>query len=205
MKADRTHRRQLGQALVEYVVLIPPMLLLSFMILIPLSSNTANIFCAVNDGLSGGNGGSCSVEAPQGIPMSDEGEQVASTDPTPTPEGEASPAPEPDPEPTPEEPVCVVLEEDTGSSQCEQSGVCAVLPGLNEATYTSSEPIATFVIKAGREYHMFSSGLTDDGCYLVEISGNTVSWQKYAGGRDCKDVSHGQAWQVPLCGAPDPQ
>jgi hypothetical protein len=50
-------------------------------------------------------------------------------------------------------------------------------------------------IEAGEQY----SYTTPDGCYSVSYSsvgGGTLQWQKVGGGPSCQDVSHVQSWQV---------
>ena len=70
---------------------------------------------------------------------------------------------------------------------------------MNAGTFTASSKIYNFVIKAGKQYNIFESGYTDDGCYQVNIDGSVVSWVKVGSGSTCKDVSHSQAWKKPLC------
>jgi hypothetical protein len=99
----------------------------------------------------------------------------------------------------PEEEDCIEFQAEEGGSQCEQSDECDLLPGLNNGSYTSSSDIDTFVLKAGRDYHMYTSGITDDGCYYVDMEGPHVSWTKVDEGPDCQDVSHIQSWRHPVC------
>jgi hypothetical protein len=164
-----------GQALAEYVVLLPPMLLVSFMVLIPVASRANYIFCSMVYVMDPSVG-----QCDQWLnnPVEEEEEVVVA--------GE-------------DEEECVVLQEESGGSQCDQHDDCDHLPGLNVGSYEASEDIDAFVIKAGKDYHVFESGLTEDGCYYVEIIGNQVSWERYGGGKDCKDVSHEQVWKTPLC------
>jgi Flp pilus assembly pilin Flp len=106
---------------------------------------------------------------------------------------------EPDLEPDPTEEYCVVLEQTEGCSQCDQASPdCLCLPGTNEGTYEGGG-IQSLVIKAGKEYYVFDSGWTDDGCYYVQLEDTYAWWQKYADGRDCQDVSHLEAWWVMIC------
>jgi Flp pilus assembly pilin Flp len=107
---------------------------------------------------------------------------------------------EPDLTPTPTEEYCVVLQQEEGCSQCDQASPdCICLPGTNEGTY-EGDGIQSLVIKAGKEYHVFYSGWTDDGCYYVQLEDTYAWWQKYEDGRDCKDVSHLEAWWLMICG-----
>jgi hypothetical protein len=103
--------------------------------------------------------------------------------------------------------VCVregYITHQDGASRCDRSDNCTLLePGAgedyNSGIYTASEPLQIVVIKAGREYHIMNSGLTDDGCYRVQFNGNSVTWWKIGSGSECQDVSHVQSWVRPLC------
>jgi Flp pilus assembly pilin Flp len=101
------------------------------------------------------------------------------------------------PDPTPTE-YCVVLTQEEGCSQCDQSD-CTCLPGVNSGFYVGSSDIGSLVIKAGVEYHVYYSGLTADGCYDVSIDGDFASWVKVGDGAGCKDVSHLETWYTPVC------
>ena len=159
-----------GQALAEYAVLMPPVLLIGFMVLIPLASHSNYIFCkmvyALNPSVS-----TCEEWLEEDVFIDEE-----------TPEDE-----------------CVVFNEEEGSSQCSQDDSCVELPGLNTGSFDSSADIESFIIKAGVDYHIYESGLTEDGCYMVNIDGPHVSWERYGSGPHCKDVSHAQVWNTPLC------
>lgn len=161
-----------GQALAEYAVLIPPVLLISVLVLIPLTARANYIFCKMVYAMN--------PEAGQCDQWLGE-EEVVEDD-------------------TPEDEECVVLQQEEGGSQCDIHEDCSLLePGLNTGSYDASDDIDAFVIKAGQEYHVYESGLTEDGCYYVEIVGNHVSWERYGHGPNCKDVSHEQVWKTPLC------
>lgn len=96
--------------------------------------------------------------------------------------------------------ICVYFEADQGGSQCEQDENCTQLPGSNSGFYADQQgEIEVLVIKAGKEYHVYNSGVTEDGCYNVSIAGNSATWEKVGGGSSCKDVSHLQSWRVPFC------
>ena len=166
------NKSERGQAIVEYAVLFPPLLLISFMVLIPVTSRANYIFCSMVYAMDP-SVGQCDQWLDN--PVEEEEEQM------------------------PEEDECVVLQEELGGSQCDQHEDCDHLPGLNTGSYEASDDIDAFVIKAGQEYHVYESGLTEDGCYYVEIVGNHVSWERYGSGPHCKDVSHEQVWKVPLC------
>jgi hypothetical protein len=152
-----------GQALAEYMPLIPPVLLLSVVILIPLANSASDMFC----------------------------QMVNAFDPA-----ACEPAEE---EFLPEDDTCTYIDTDTGASTCSQSDDCVELPGVNEGTYWHSTTIEAFLIKAGQDYFMYESGETDDGCYYVNIFANYVEWQRTGHGSNCKDVSHTETWNVPVC------
>ncbi len=102
---------------------------------------------------------------------------------------------------------CHVLQESEGGSECDASPDCNLLPGVNNGYWEAPEdqPIRSFVIKAGRDYHIYQSGITYDGCYEVWLGedaglpADAVQWEKIGDGGNCKDVSHMQSWFVPLC------
>lgn len=103
-------------------------------------------------------------------------------------------------EPPPNEGTCVYFEADQGGSGCEQDENCTQIPGSNSGFYADQQgDIEVLVIKAGVEYHIYSSGLTEDGCFDVSIEGNTATWHKVGGGSSCKDASHLQSWRIPFC------
>jgi hypothetical protein len=111
------------------------------------------------------------------------------------------------PAPEEEEEVCHVLQESEGGSECDASPDCNVLPGINSGLWDAPDdsPIRSFVIKAGRDYHIYQSGITFDGCYEVWLGteaglpADTVQWEKIGDGAQCRDVSHMQSWFIPLC------
>ncbi len=152
-----------GQAMAEYMPLIPPVLLLSIVILIPLANNASNVFCQV-----------VNVFDPAACEPAEEDLLL-------------------------EDDTCTNIDFTEGASTCSQTEDCVELPGVNEGTYWHSTNIEAFVIKAGQNYHIFNSGLTDDGCYYVEIFANYVEWIKVGDGADCQDVSHAETWEVPVC------
>lgn len=159
----RFRKSELGQALAEYMPLIPPVLLLSVLILIPIAENSSDIFCRMVNALEPEK---CVTDI-----MVEEDDE------------------------------CVILDQEEGSSQCAQEESCTELEGSNSGLYVDvyGEEIKTFVIKAGKEYHVFYSGPTDDGCYNVIIDKNAVTWNKLGSGSDCKDVSNSQVWKKSVC------
>jgi hypothetical protein len=166
----KIHRSERGQALAEYMPLIPPVLLLSVLILMPLADHTSDIFCRMVNTME-----------PEKCVVTD-----IDVDEEPTPEPE-------------EEPICVPLQEEEGGSQCDQSGDCDVLPGVNKGYYDATDDIQTFVIKAGKGYHKYYAGETNDTCYAVNINGNHVEWERVGKGKNCKDISHTQSWRSYVC------
>jgi hypothetical protein len=123
--------------------------------------------------------------------------------PTPTVEpGQPTPTVAPSATPTEVPEECTVLQLTGDCSQCDEDDDCTCLPGVNAGTYEQAG-VESLVIYAGKEYHIFYSGFTDDGCYWVEILPEMVWWEKYAHGKDCKKINHLQAWKVVLCPGPE--
>jgi hypothetical protein len=173
--------RERGQAMIEYAVLIPPMLLMSVSIVTLIPPTGYGMICDLDQAF---NGGMCdNLTNPDGDQPSD-GEDPAAT-PVPDDEEEGD--------------YCVWWTPATGASLCGQEDGCDELPGENVGYYMADEEIDTFVIKAGQDYFVYESGITADGCYDVHISGGSVSWWRVGEGKTCKDVSHLQVWQVPWC------
>ena len=166
-----------GQAFAEYFVLIPGSILMVLAGFSLVSDGIKGAYCDVVDVFSSGLCQSAEVTE------EDQGQEEPELEVTPTPTIEA----------------CVVLQEEEGCSQCEQSGSCTCLPGMNAGTYMGADDIDSLVIKAGQEYHVYQTGYTDDGCYHVTIDGDMATWEKVGGGNTCKDVSHLQSWYTPLC------
>jgi hypothetical protein len=172
-----------GQAMAEYHVLIPGTIVLAGFLFAFSQGTLSGMFCDIVNSLGqeictaeGGGGG---------------GEQL-NAEPTPT-------------MPAPTEVACTELNTEQGSSQCSQAdGSCkaldAVGTNLNSATHQNANgDIQAFVIKAGQQYRVYHQGSTNDGCYDVQISGSVASWTKIGNGKNCKDVSHIQNWNAPLC------
>jgi hypothetical protein len=162
-----------GQALAEYMVLFPGAIMLPIAMLFSLGPELRNSYCEVVGVFSNG---ICAVA-----------------------DADINPEDEPDLTPTPTEEYCVVLTQEQGCSQCDQASPdCICLPGTNEGTY-EADGLKSLVIKAGKEYHIFYSGWTDDGCYYVQLEDTYAWWEKYEDGRDCQDVSHLEAWWLMIC------
>jgi Flp pilus assembly pilin Flp len=167
-------KNEKGQAFAEYFVLIPGSIL---MVLAGYSLVGGPIKAAYCDAVDVFSSGVCQSDV-EGVDQ--DWEEVEAT-PTPTME------------------ACVILQEEDGCSQCDQSTSCTCLPGTNAGAYSGVDEIDSFVIKAGKEYHIYQTGYTDDGCYHVTIDGDMALWEKVGGGNTCQDVSHLQTWYTPLC------
>jgi Flp pilus assembly pilin Flp len=163
-----------GQAFAEYFVLIPGSILMVLAGYSLVGGPIKTAYCDVVDVFSSG---VCQSDI-EGVDQDWEALEA-----TPTPSLEA----------------CVILQEEDGCSQCDQSASCTCLPGTNVGVYSGMDEIDSFVIKAGKEYHIYQTGYTDDGCYHVTIDGDMASWEKVGGGNTCQDVSHLQTWYTPLC------
>ena len=176
-------RSEKGQAMAEYSVMMTGFFIVVVVLMTTTGEALRNPFCSIADTL---NWPACAELQPDwGVPE--------------------------DPAPEEEEEVCHELQESEGGSECDESPDCMVLPSLNSGQWDSPEddPIRSFVIKAGRDYHIYQSGLTFDGCYRVWLGENededvplpadTVKWEKVGSGPHCKDISHLQSWFVPLC------
>jgi Flp pilus assembly pilin Flp len=164
-------RNERGQAMAEYHVLIPGSILMVLAAFVLIAEPVKGMYCeAVGLFQNGICAPTNGAEA-----AGDEGDVV--------------------PEPTP---YCVILNQEEGCSQCEQSD-CTCLPGINSGTYIGGSDIGSLVIKAGVEYHIYYSGVTDDGCYDVFIDGDYASWTRVGEGKDCQDVSHLETWYDPVC------
>jgi hypothetical protein len=188
----KTKVSEKGQALAEYMPLIPPALLLSAAVMVPLSEASSDVYCDVANEL---NPGECVMpeEEEGGMSVWEAGD--VDQYPTPTPDA----GDEGDGEETGDDEACTVLQESEGGSQCDQDPECTKLPGNNAGTYYADDVVDNLVIKAGKEYHVYESGVTADGCYNVTIYSNLAAWEKVGSGSGCKDVSHTQVWMTPLC------
>jgi Flp pilus assembly pilin Flp len=170
----RLLKNQRGQAMAEYHVLIPGSILMVLAAFVLVADPVKRMYC---DAVGLFQSGVCRES------------EVASLG------GGGADEETPTPEPTE---YCVILTQDEGCSQCDQ-GDCTCLPGTNSGMYTGSGDIGSLVIKAGVEYHIYYSGVTEDGCYDVSIDGNMASWTKVGNGSYCKDVSHLESWYTPVC------
>lgn len=88
-------------------------------------------------------------------------------------------------------------------SACDQSPDCDLLdnPG-NAGSYIAGRTIA-YVEITDQDYHRYYPGDSDD-CRSVNISGNSLSWERIGDGPDCKDVSNVQVWLTNESPSPSP-
>lgn len=168
-------KREEGQAMAEYSVLFPGAMLIVITVAVILGPALQSAYCSV---LGPFNPNACGVEVAEAAT-----EEPAEPEVTPTATPEA----------------CVELETTAGCSQCDSSPDCICLPGVNDGSYSASRQIESLVIKAGRNYFVYYSGYTDDGCYHVTLDGYTAYWVKVRDAKDCQDISHLQSWYVMIC------
>lgn len=167
MKIRKSER---GQALLEYMPLIPPVLLLSVLILVPLAENSSDIFCRMVNAME--------PEKCEVITL-DEEEQL--------------------PEEEPDEP-CITLQESEGGSQCDQSGVCTKFNLPGPSVWNPTVSIKTVVVKAGQGYYRYNSTTNDGCYNIsIETYPYRVRWEKVGHGKKCQDISHVQAWEALVC------
>jgi Flp pilus assembly pilin Flp len=168
-------RREEGQAMTEYSVLFPGAILIVITVAVIIGPALQDAYCSI---VGPFNPTACTVEA------------AAAPDEEPT-EPEITPTATPQP--------CVELQAEQGCSQCDHSPDCLCLPGVNDGSYSASRPIQSLVIKAARNYFIYQTGYTDDGCYHVTLDGYTASWVKVASGPTCQNISHLESWYVLIC------
>ncbi len=171
------NKNEKGQALIEYQVLIPGAILLAIGAAWLIAPTVSDWYC-------------------QGVQIFDPEACVVA--------GATEESPPPPAEPTNEPDECVILQESQGGSQCDQSPDCIVGPGINNGLWDFGYQVPSFVIKAGQNYVSFGPADFDDGCYDVKFTGTTVQWERVGSGNNCKDISHVQAWAVPLCPPSEP-
>jgi hypothetical protein len=172
-------RSEKGQAIGEYSIMMTGLFMMTIVIMMATGETLREPFCAIADTL---NWPACAELQPGwGEPVAPSEEEV--------------------------EEECHVLQESEGGSECDASPDCNLLPGVNNGEWDAPDdsPIRSFVIKAGRDYHIYQSGITYDGCYEVWLGedaglpADAVQWEKISDGEHCKDISHMQSWFVPLC------
>jgi hypothetical protein len=79
-------------------------------------------------------------------------------------------------------------------SACDQSPDCVLVDNARNSGSKTVEREIIYVDITDKEFHRYYPGDSDDGCRKVNIAGNTVSWERYGDGPNCKDVSNVQIW-----------
>ncbi len=176
--------KERGQSMVEYAALLPPILLISFIVLVPLAEHANYIFCRMVYVMNPSED-KCDEWLERGGFDPETGRDFS--------DGSSFGDDE-----------CISMVYGSGSSICDENENCHTTSGLNSGIYWSEEDIKSFVINAGQEYHIYESGYTDDGCYLVNIHLNRVEWQKVGTHEGCLDIDHTQVWNVPVCSEIEP-
>jgi hypothetical protein len=175
-------RRETGQALAEYHVLIPAAVMLSIVAAVVVGGVVGDLYQAGVDvflaAFQGNYGPPADDQAPDDYICVEES-QITGQD---------------------------------GGSFCEQNENCDHIepvnvdgcPDFNNCSIGYSPKPSVVVIKAGRDYQIYIeegqqefSYTTEDGCYEVtyNFDSESLTWTKLWGGNDCKDASHVQAWQ----------
>jgi hypothetical protein len=88
-----------------------------------------------------------------------------------------------------------LLEQEAASgSECQRAADCILLdnPG-NSGSFNAPQTIKKVDI-TDQDVHTYNPGSNDDGCRRVNISGNSLTWERYGSGNTCKDVSNVQVW-----------
>lgn len=200
MMANRTAKREQGQALTEYMPLIAGALLVGMILWVPLRTGIQNLLDPslerelqgdpsdrpVGDDEPGGGGGQPGGGGPG------DGDHRAGPPDDGSSGGEGG------------ESSCVNWGGGNMGSTCDQSPYCDKTDMSGETfgtlIYPQDVPIVNLVIKAGQNQIVFpGEGDYDDGCYQVSIRTSIATWVKIGSGKNCKDVSHIQLWEVPFC------
>lgn len=104
---------------------------------------------------------------------------------------------------------CVPQYDFWDNSICDQNDLC-LKQEYEDAesgsfTFDGALTVDSVVIKAGKIYEVVRDDpfqftyTTDDGCYTVTFKTNRVDWERTGSGPDCKNVSHVDHWQAPIC------
>ena len=177
-------KQEKGQALAEYQVLMPGSILMVLAAFVLIANPLERMYCEV---VSMFDPDACSTEV---VTTEDPGSEEDQGNDEKEPNG------------------CQIHNRSQGGSQCDASPACTLTDvGINHGTILNHNPnpLLSFIIKAGQEYITFYPGVTNDGCYLVDLAldGYSVTWSKIGGGNNCKDVSHLEQWRVRLCNPND--
>ncbi len=206
MKIRRSER---GQALAEYMPLIPPVLLLSILILIPLAEHTGDIYCRMVNALEPEK---CQVITTEDdLEPTDEPDNcvVLALDPSCNrgignyaegcDPGNSSGKGKGDGRRAGEDREEALGPQGDGGAQCDQHDDCSSLPGVNTGSFWGSGNIETVVIQSGKWYSKYYSPGNNDGCFNVTFEDNFIHWEKIGKGKDCKDITSVQAWKTAVC------
>ncbi len=87
-----------------------------------------------------------------------------------------------------------IRERAASGSTCDQSPDCELVDNAANKGSKTVERQIIYVDITDKEYHRYYPGDTDDGCRKVNITSNTISWEKYGEGSNCKDISNVQIW-----------
>jgi len=88
----------------------------------------------------------------------------------------------------------LIEQQASSGSECQHAHDCILLdsPG-NSGSFDAPQTIK-YVDITDKDSHRYNPGQSDDGCRKVNISGRSLTWQKYGSGPSCKDVSNVQVW-----------
>lgn len=88
----------------------------------------------------------------------------------------------------------LIEQEASSGSACDQSPDCDLIDNAQNSGSKTVNRTILYVDITDQDSHKYNPGDSDDGCRKVSISGNTVSWQRYGSGPECKDISNIQIW-----------
>ncbi len=87
-----------------------------------------------------------------------------------------------------------IREKASSGSACQHAPDCDLVDNApNQGSYTAPGNI-TFVDVTDQDEHRYFPGNTNDGCREITIVGQSVTWNRYESGPNCKDVSNVQVW-----------
>jgi hypothetical protein len=104
---------------------------------------------------------------------------------------------------------CVEFNGLEDNSFCSHNQYCekAQWEDMDEGSFEYKDALVvdTVVVKAGTGYTIVRdnpskiSYTTNDGCYKVTIKTNKIEWERVGSGNACKEISHIDVWQAPIC------
>lgn len=83
-----------------------------------------------------------------------------------------------------------IAEKATSGAECQQNPNCILLENRGNSGTESFPRNIRAVQITSQEVRTYQPGLTEDGCYRVNIEGRNLTWQKYGEGPNCKDISN---------------